>query len=423
MSGRVDWAALAEPVTRRLLGEPNKRLTRGRRWRYGSKGSLAVDLEKRAWFDFEGKRGGHLEQLVEREIGGDWKAARRWLEQEGFIAPWKPDGRRGAHGRASARHGRAAGRRESGPGRKAAERGGEVASRGDSGDGEDEAARVDLARSIWAAAGPVPDSPVMAYLARRAAWPAPAMFGAGWPAMRVAIRWMSRAALADVDRRFARFRLLHEFPGDAAGAMVAAYTVVGRPAAEGARVRAVTMDALTADGARTAGERWRRTRGVLNGAACVMKARVGAGQIAIVEGEVDALAVVLMAKGAVPGYGDVGEVRAVGGTSGFQPDRAADEGGRPVLLLPDGPGADGKGTAAGLAAACATRLRAEGRSVQERIRAPGDEAGDPAADLAVLLMERAARFERAEPGRENGEIERADRLAWRSILGLGTEGE
>ena len=107
---RIDWPGIAEAAVTALLGEPNRKLSRGRRWRYGTKGSLSVDLDKAAWFDFEGQAGGGLSKLVEREIGGDWKAARRWLEDPepvpataALVALWRPQAAFTAPGKDDAR--------------------------------------------------------------------------------------------------------------------------------------------------------------------------------------------------------------------------------------------------------------------------------------------------------------------------------
>ena len=90
---RIDWPGIAEAAVTALLGEPNRKLSRGRRWRYGTKGSLSVYLDKAAGFDFEGETGAGLSKLIERGIGGDWKAAWRWLEasaRAGVAAGWRP---------------------------------------------------------------------------------------------------------------------------------------------------------------------------------------------------------------------------------------------------------------------------------------------------------------------------------------------
>ena len=45
------FAALIEPVARRLLGDPNPPLSSRTEWRYGGRGSLSIDLEKGTFFD------------------------------------------------------------------------------------------------------------------------------------------------------------------------------------------------------------------------------------------------------------------------------------------------------------------------------------------------------------------------------------
>ena len=46
-------AGFAEPIARELLGEPNKALSSRSDLRFGSRGSISVDLEKNCWFDHE----------------------------------------------------------------------------------------------------------------------------------------------------------------------------------------------------------------------------------------------------------------------------------------------------------------------------------------------------------------------------------
>jgi hypothetical protein len=53
---RIDFDSLMELVARRLLGEPAQK--RGSEWRYGSRGSLVIDLKKGRWFDHEANEGG-----------------------------------------------------------------------------------------------------------------------------------------------------------------------------------------------------------------------------------------------------------------------------------------------------------------------------------------------------------------------------
>ena len=52
------FAELMESVARELLGEPNPKLSKRNELRYGTNGSLSVDLEKGVFFDFECNQGG-----------------------------------------------------------------------------------------------------------------------------------------------------------------------------------------------------------------------------------------------------------------------------------------------------------------------------------------------------------------------------
>ena len=47
----INLADLMEPVARELLGEPNQRLSSKRELRFGTHGSMSVDLEKGVWQD------------------------------------------------------------------------------------------------------------------------------------------------------------------------------------------------------------------------------------------------------------------------------------------------------------------------------------------------------------------------------------
>ena len=399
---------IAEEVVSRLLGEPNGRLSRGRRLRYRNKGSLSVDLDKAAFFDFEAGTGGGLSKLVEREIGGDWKAARRWLEEQGLKDPWKPT-RGGGKRPVGCRAGRGRGGR-GGSGRGSAVRRPVGAPRGDPESGREEGKeerRIALARALWAATVAAAGTPLARYLARRGVWPALSV-----PAIPGALRWADRAALERVDRGLLFGDEERPFPVDAAGAMVAAFT----PAGGGAQIRAVSVNPLTAEGwrpekgSRADGKRWRKHRGVMRGAVCRMEGNPHGHEIALVEGEIDAVAVAFAARYSLLGLGDVAEVRAVGG-SGFEPDRAADGRGRPVVLLPDGARLDEPALTAGKAAGCAYRLRAAGRFVRVRGRRPGAGDNDPAADLAELVVERMALIDEGGVMGAGAEVE-----AWRVLL-------
>ena len=83
----LDFAPLMEPVARRLLGNPNERLSKGSELRFGTNGSVEVNTEG-GWFcDYEAgdrsARGGVLD-LIERKQHCDRAGALRWLEEQGL---------------------------------------------------------------------------------------------------------------------------------------------------------------------------------------------------------------------------------------------------------------------------------------------------------------------------------------------------
>ncbi|WP_081587059.1 toprim domain-containing protein [Sandarakinorhabdus sp. AAP62] len=67
-------AAMAA-VARVLLGEENSKLSSRTELRWGRKGSLAVDIQKGTWYDFEAGQGGGVIDLIRRERRCDVKAA------------------------------------------------------------------------------------------------------------------------------------------------------------------------------------------------------------------------------------------------------------------------------------------------------------------------------------------------------------
>jgi hypothetical protein len=78
---QIDFDLLMEPVALRLLGEPNQK--HGNEWRYGSRGSLAIDIKKGTWFDHEANKGGGVFDLIRRQ-GHEQPAV--WLRREGLMA-------------------------------------------------------------------------------------------------------------------------------------------------------------------------------------------------------------------------------------------------------------------------------------------------------------------------------------------------
>jgi hypothetical protein len=84
----VDFAAIIEPVARHLLGEPNKALSNKTQLRFGSHGSLAVEIagtQKGTWFDHEASLGGGVLDLVRTLIGLVDGEAITWLEEQSFL--------------------------------------------------------------------------------------------------------------------------------------------------------------------------------------------------------------------------------------------------------------------------------------------------------------------------------------------------
>jgi hypothetical protein len=83
---QIDFNSLMEPVAARLLGEPNKRLSKPPTdIRYGTRGSLCVDLSNGCFFDHENQLGGGVIDLVAAQLDCDHDAAINWLRREGFI--------------------------------------------------------------------------------------------------------------------------------------------------------------------------------------------------------------------------------------------------------------------------------------------------------------------------------------------------
>lgn len=81
----VDYALLMEQAARALCGDPNLRLSTKTELRFGTNGSLSVDLAKGTWFDHEANVGGGLLDLVGRECGlSERREQFQWLVQNGL---------------------------------------------------------------------------------------------------------------------------------------------------------------------------------------------------------------------------------------------------------------------------------------------------------------------------------------------------
>ena len=82
-------SAIAD-VAAELLGDPNRQLSSATEWRFGSNGSLSVNLAKGTWYDHEAKEGGGVLDLVARQCGLDKRAAAQWLSDRGLIDTAQP---------------------------------------------------------------------------------------------------------------------------------------------------------------------------------------------------------------------------------------------------------------------------------------------------------------------------------------------
>jgi hypothetical protein len=79
------YAMLMGEVAHKLLGEPTSKNHGGREWRYGTRGSLCVDLPKGVYYDHESAQGGSVLGLIVREIGGTYCDAINWLNDNGLL--------------------------------------------------------------------------------------------------------------------------------------------------------------------------------------------------------------------------------------------------------------------------------------------------------------------------------------------------
>lgn len=87
MSGTQNnvFRACARDVVLALLGQPNKAMSTRDELRFGSRGSLSIDLKKGVWHDHEAGNGGGVLELVMREKSLGQSDAAAWLRDGGFI--------------------------------------------------------------------------------------------------------------------------------------------------------------------------------------------------------------------------------------------------------------------------------------------------------------------------------------------------
>jgi 5S rRNA maturation endonuclease (ribonuclease M5) len=84
---RIAFETLMEPVATRLLGEPNSRLSKPPRdVRYGTHGSMSVNMEDGKFYDHEKDVGGGvLDLIMHVRAAGDRTAAVSWMRSNGLL--------------------------------------------------------------------------------------------------------------------------------------------------------------------------------------------------------------------------------------------------------------------------------------------------------------------------------------------------
>jgi hypothetical protein len=83
-SDRPDYSGLMSEVAFVLLGEPSSKHRGGLELRYGTHGSLSIDLQKNVYYDHEAGQGGGVRDLIVRQNGGDYRDAVKWLDAKGM---------------------------------------------------------------------------------------------------------------------------------------------------------------------------------------------------------------------------------------------------------------------------------------------------------------------------------------------------
>lgn len=81
--GSGAYRGLIGPVARELCGDPNMKASNATELRFGTHGSLSVDLEKDTWYDHEADEGGGVLDLVTRCTGRE--DGKRWLLERGYL--------------------------------------------------------------------------------------------------------------------------------------------------------------------------------------------------------------------------------------------------------------------------------------------------------------------------------------------------
>lgn len=85
----AEFVGMMESVARQLLGDPNPKLSSQQELRYGTNGSLSVDLDKDTWYDHEREEGGGVLKLITRQTGRP--DAAEWMRENGYDLPTRAD--------------------------------------------------------------------------------------------------------------------------------------------------------------------------------------------------------------------------------------------------------------------------------------------------------------------------------------------
>jgi AAA domain len=80
-----EFASVMQPLATYFFGSPNPALSSEYEWRYGSRGSLSIDLRKGTFFDHEISKGGGVLELVARETHLVGTERLDWLTAKGFL--------------------------------------------------------------------------------------------------------------------------------------------------------------------------------------------------------------------------------------------------------------------------------------------------------------------------------------------------
>lgn len=82
--GGDKFAHHARAVALEIFGEPNKQLSSQKELRFGSHGSMSVDLEKGTFYDHQEGQGGGVLWAIERVTGRGGAGAVEWMRERGF---------------------------------------------------------------------------------------------------------------------------------------------------------------------------------------------------------------------------------------------------------------------------------------------------------------------------------------------------